>query len=1032
MTTQTTSIAYRHTERPHATNDTTIDARQLERELRGAVRGEVRFGDGDRALYATDGSNYRQVPIGVVVPRDANDVVQTVAIARAHGAPILGRGCGTSLCGQCCNVAVVIDMSKYMHDIVRLDPGRREAVVQPGVILDSLRDEAERHQLTFAPDPSTHSHCTLGGMIGNNSCGVHSLMAGKTDDNLQELEVLTYDGLRMRVGPTSDEEYQRILAAGGRRAEIYRGLRDLRDRYADEIRRGFPDIARRVSGYNLPYLLPERGFDVAKALAGSESTCALVLEAKTRLVHSPPARSLLVLGYPSIYDAGDHVPAILQAGPIGLEGVDDMLVEDMKKKGLHPRDLTLLPDGNGFLLCEFGGDTKEESDARAHELMDRLRGKRDAPSMKLFDDPAQEHMVWKVRESGLGATARVPGEKDTWEGWEDSAVAPEKLGGYLRDLRALFDRYGYACALYGHFGQGCVHTRIDFDLTTAAGIGAFRSFIDDASSLVVSYGGSISGEHGDGQSKAEFLPKMFGPELMRAFREFKAIWDPGNRMNPGKIVDPYRIDENLRMGAYYDPPQPRTWFRFPDDDGSFARATARCVGVGDCRRLDGGTMCPSFMVTREEKDSTRGRAHLLFEMLQGDPLHDGWKDESVREALDLCLACKGCRGDCPVNVDMATYKAEVLSHYYERRLRPRSAYAMGLIYWWARLASRAPALANFMTHAPLLSTLAKAAGGIAQERTLPSFASQTFRSWFQQRTARNEGGPPVILFPDTFNNHFFPGTAKAAVDVLEAAGFDVRIPPRILCCGRPLYDWGMLGTASRLLRQMLDTLHPWIAEGVPMVVLEPSCFATFRDELINLLPGDHDALRLSEQTFLLGEFLDKFAKDWEPPQVHAKALLHAHCHQKSLVGMHAAEVMLDRMGIDYEAPDTGCCGMAGAFGFEAAHYDVAIKAGERVLLPAVRNAEHDEYVITDGFSCREQIAQTTDRRALHLAEVLQMAIARSAPTAHHNGQTPEQAYKERTAAPEGRRIGPALGAAAALAAGTAAAGAVIMRTRRRR
>ncbi|HET6615187.1 MAG TPA: FAD-binding and (Fe-S)-binding domain-containing protein, partial [Dehalococcoidia bacterium] len=671
------TIETSHSPRPDGVNAWSGDAFGLERALARTVRGEVRFTDGDRALYATDGSNYRQVPIGVVVPRDANDVVQAVAIARQFHAPVLGRGCGTSLAGQCCNVGLVIDMSKYMNRIVRLDASAARAVIEPGIILDSLRDAAEQHDLTFAPDPSTHSHCTLGGMIGNNSCGVHSVMGGKTDDNVESLEILTYDGLRMRVGKTSDAELASLAAQPGRRGEIYAKLRDLRDRYADRIRSGFPDIPRRVSGYNLPMLLPEHGFDVAKALVGSESTCVIVLEATTRLVHSPPARSLLVLGYPDVYSAADHVPTILEHHPIGLEGIDDYLVEDMTKKGLHPEDVQLLPDGRGWLLVEFGCDTKGEADDRARELMDALRRDSSPPSMKLFDDPPVEAMIWKVRESGLGATARVPGEKDTWEGWEDSAVAPENLGAYLRDLRALFERYDYACSLYGHFGQGCVHTRIDFDLATAAGIAKYRAFMEEAADLVLSHGGSLSGEHGDGQSRAELLPKMFGPELMRAFGEFKAIWDPDGKMNPGKIVDPYRIDENLRIGAHYNPPVPPTYFNYPDDDGSFARATARCVGVGDCRRLDGGVMCPSFMATREEKHSTRGRAHLLFEMLEGNPLRDGWRDDAVHEALDLCLACKGCKHDCPVNVDMATYKAEFLSHYFAGRLRPRTAYSMG-------------------------------------------------------------------------------------------------------------------------------------------------------------------------------------------------------------------------------------------------------------------------------------------------------------------------------------------------------------------
>ena len=658
--------------RPHATNDWTGDVRGLERALQRAVRGDVRFSNGDRALYATDGSNYRQVPIGVVVPRDANDVAQAVAIARAFDAPILPRGCGTSLAGQCCNVAVVLDMSRYMNGVLDVDADRRTGIVQPGAILDSLRDAAERHHLTFAPDPATHTHCTIGGMIGNNSCGVHSVMGGKTVDNIIELEVLTYDGVRMRVGQTSDAELSAIIAEGGRRGDIYHRLRVLRDRYAPLIRERYPDIPRRVSGYNLQSLLPEYGFDVAKALVGSEGTCVVVLEAKTRLVESPTARSLVVLGYPDIYSAADHVPSIMQHGPIALEGVDGVLIDDMKKKGQHPKNVQLLPDGNGWLLVEFGGQTKAESDARARDLVDELAHRPGAPSAKLFDDEAEERMLWSIRESALGATARVPDTPDTWPGWEDSAVAPERLGDYLRELRKLLDAHGYGCSLYGHFGQGCVHTRIDFDLVTASGIAEYRRFMDEATDLVVSYGGSLSGEHGDGQARAEYLPKMFGEELVEAFREFKAIWDPPGRMNPGKVVDSYRIDENLRVGAYYNPPQPATQFQFPDDDGSFSRAALRCVGVGKCRRPDpdGGTMCPSFIATGEEQHSTRGRARLLFEMLEGDPLQAGWRESAVHDALDLCLACKGCKNDCPVNVDMATYKAEFLSHYYARRLRP--------------------------------------------------------------------------------------------------------------------------------------------------------------------------------------------------------------------------------------------------------------------------------------------------------------------------------------------------------------------------
>ncbi len=953
-----------------------LDAESLASDLRKQLRGEVRFDKGSRALYATDGSNYRQVPIGVVLPHDGADVAATLDVCRRYGAPVLGRGGGTSLCGQCCNVAVVLDFSKYMNRIVEIDPDRKLARVQPGVVLDSLRDAAERYHLTFGPDPSTHTHCTLGGMIGNNSCGVHSVMAGKTDDNVHELDVLLYDGASMKVGKADDAELKRIVRSGGRRGEIYATLRDFRDRHADRIRKEFPDIPRRVSGYNLPWLLPEKGFDVAKALVGSESTLVLVMEATVRLVWSPPARSLLVLGYPDVYNAGDHIPEVLEAKPIGLEGMDDRLVHDMRAMNIHPETLTLLPQGKGWLLVEFGAETKKEADAQARKLMARLKKQPNAPSMKLYDSRDDEKKIWTVRASGLGATAHVPGKKITWEGWEDASVPPDKLGRYLRDFRKLLGKHGYACDLYGHFGQGCVHTRIDFDLETAEGIANFRSFIEEAAGLVVSYGGSLSGEHGDGQSKAEMLPKMYSPEMIAAFEEFKAIWDPDWRMNPGKVVRPYRIDQNLRLGTDYHPPSPKTHFKWPNDDGDFTRVSLRCVGVGDCRRHEGGTMCPSYRVTLEEMHSTRGRARLLFEMLQGNPLDGGWADEHVKEALDLCLACKGCKGDCPVNVDMATYKAEFLSHYYEHRLRPRHAYSMGLIYWWARLASYAPRLVNLLARAPLVGDLLKYLGGIAPQRRVPSFAPVTFKEWFRRRGPRNQGKPQLILWADTFNNHFRPDILQAGVEVLEAAGWQVLVPRASLCCGRPLYDFGMLDTAEGLLRQILHELRPWVAAGVPVVGLEPSCVAVFRDELTGLFPHDEDARRLQGQTFLLSEFLEKKVKDYQPPKVEGKALVHVHCHHKAVMKQDAEEKLLGKLGLDFQLLDDGCCGMAGSFGFEPEHYDVSLAVGELALLPAVRRADPDTMIVTNGFSCREQVEQTTGRRPLHLAEVLRMGLRR--------------------------------------------------------
>jgi FAD/FMN-containing dehydrogenase/Fe-S oxidoreductase len=951
------------------------ETRSLERGLRERVVGEVRFDEGSRALYATDGSNYRQVPIGVVIPRAEEDVAAAVEVCREHDVPILGRGGGTSLAGQCCNVAVVLDVSKHLHRILEIDADRRVARVQPGVVLDPLNEAAGEHRLMFAPDPSTHRQCTIGGMIGNNSCGVHSVMAGKVEENVESMTVLTYRGLELEVSATSEGEFDAIVGAGGERAAIYSRLKDLIDRHRDLVHERYPDIPRRVSGYNLDELLPENGFHVGRALVGTEGTCVLTLEATLRLVPSPRARSLLVLGYPDVYAAADQVMPVMQHGPIGLEGIDDVLVSDIKKKRLHPEDLRLLPEGKGWLLVEFGADTKEEADAKAGELMTELSRERPAPEMKLYDDPREEALVWQIRESGLGATARVPGQPDTWEGWEDSAVPPDRLGAYLRDLRRIYDRYGYLGAFYGHFGQGCLHTRINFDLVTAEGIARFRSFLEEATDLVVRYGGSFSGEHGDGQSRAEFLPKLFGDDLVKAFGEFKSIWDPDGRMNPGKVVDPFPVTDNLRLGTGYDPPHLPTRFAFRDDDRSFARATARCVGVGNCRRLSGGVMCPSYMVTREEMHSTRGRARLLFEMLEGDPLEGGWKSDAVHEALDLCLACKGCKGECPVNVDMAAYKAEFSSHYYEGRLRPAAAYSMGLIDRWARLGTVAPGLANAVAHGRITGPLIKRLGGVAPQRDVPRFAPTSFRRWYRRRGERRGTRGRVILWNDTFDDAFHPAVTAAGLRVLEHAGYSVEVPRSRLCCGRPLYDFGMLDLARRYLRRVLVALQPAIREGVPVVGLEPSCVAVLRDELLELFPDDHDAKRLSEQSFLLSEFLDREGVDL--PRIEGTALVQEHCHHRNVMGTEAEERVMDRLGLETRILDSGCCGMAGSFGFERGDkYEVSVAAGERVLLPAVRAAGPDTLLIADGFSCREQVVQGTGRKPLHLAQVIAAALDR--------------------------------------------------------
>ncbi|WP_243689129.1 FAD-binding and (Fe-S)-binding domain-containing protein [Geotalea toluenoxydans] len=943
----------------------------MEADLRYQLEGEVRFDTASRALYATDASNYRQVPIGVVVPKSVAAVVKTMEVCRRHGAPIVSRGGGTGLCGQTCNLAVVIDHSKYLNRILELDQKNRHARVEPGVILDHLRDQAESFHLTFGPDPATHNYNTFGGMIGNNSCGIHSVMAGRTVDNILELDVVTYDGIRMKVGPTSEEELQAIINEGGRRGEIYRGMRDIRDRYGDLIRSRYPKIPRRVSGYNLDDLLPENGFHVARALVGTEGTCVTVLEAKIRLIHSPPARSILLLGYPDIFAAGDHIPQILAFKPVGLEGLDDLLIKLARTKGLHTHNLAMLPEGNGWLLVEFGGDSKEESDSNARRAMEGLKKMESPPTMKLFTDEGEEKKIWEIRESGLGATANMPGMPLSWPGWEDAAVDPARIGDYLREFRKLLDEHKLVASLYGHFGDGCIHCRISFDLFTHDGIRNYMAFIHKASDLVVRYGGSLSAEHGDGQSKAVFLRKMYGDELVEAFRQFKTLWDPEWKMNPGKVVDPYLPDQNLRLGTGYNPWQPSTHFGFPNDEGSFPRATLRCVGVGKCRRTDATFMCPSFMATREEKHTTRGRAHLLFEMFRGDFIKDGWRSKEVLESLEFCLSCKGCKSDCPVNVDMATYKAEFLSHYYRRRLRPLPAYSMGLIGIWGRIGARMPGMANFLFHAPLLRTITKALGGIARERTLPRFADETFTDWYR-RTGRQPGkGRPVVLYPDLFNDCFFPETLKAALEVLEHYGCSVKMlpqPPAV----RPPIDYGMLGYAKKQILKAVEQLSPHVRQGVPVIFLEPSTAAVFRDELPELMPQHQDGQRLTQLTYLLSEFME--GQKFQPPQLAGKAIFHGHCHQKAVLRIEDARQVLQKMGLQVQEPQPGCCGMAGSFGFEKGKYEISMKIAETALLPAIRKAGLPTYIIADGFSCRTQIMGGAGRKALHTAELLQLAL----------------------------------------------------------
>ncbi|GEL16370.1 oxidoreductase [Pseudonocardia asaccharolytica DSM 44247 = NBRC 16224] len=945
------------------------DTRALTADLAAAIAGEVRFDAAHRAMWSADASNYRRVPIGVVSPRDDADVEAALAVCRAHGVPVLPRGAGTSIAGQAVNAAVVLDFVRHMNGILEIDPQARTARVQPGLVLDTLRDAARPHRLTFGPDPSTHNRCTLGGMIGNNACGSHSVAWGKTVDNVVALDVLTYRGERVSLGP------------GQLTGAIPDRLRALGERLAADVRASFPDLTRRVSGYNLDQLLPGDA-DLAKALVGTEGTCATVLEATVRLVESPPVRALAVLGFPDAYLAADHVMVVREYNPLTIEGMDAGLIAALRAANPVERAARALPSGGGWLYVETGGATVAEAEAGAHAVAAAMKSY--GVTSVVVSDPAAMKALWRIREDGAGIVTRLPDGGEAWPGWEDAAVPPEKLGGYLREFDALLAGHGRRGVYYGHFGDGCLHVRIDFDLLTRRGIAGFRRFMEDAADLVVAHGGSLSGEHGDGQARAELLPRMYPPRIIAGFAEFKGIWDPDDRMNPGRIVRPAMLDEDLRifvgMPAIPDTPQ----LAFGHDGGSFARATRRCLGVGKCVTASGGVMCPSYRATGEEMHSTRGRARLLFEMANGQVITGGWESPEVAEALDLCLSCKGCKRDCPVGVDMAAYKTEYLAQRYQGRLRPASHYSMGALPRWLWLVGALPArmvdVLNAAARGPL-GAVAKRVGGIAPERSIPPIARRTFTSAFRAARHRRRGSGRrgrLLLWPDTFTDHFDPAIAVDAVWVLESLGYTVEIPPRAVCCGLTWTSTGQVAAARAVLRRSLRTIEPWLAAGVPVVGLEPSCTAALRADGPELLPDEPWTARLSEgvRTFaeLLGGHLDDL-----PDSVGAsgaRALVQVHCHQHAEFGAETDAAVLAALGVDAEMLDSGCCGLAGNFGFEKGHYDVSMACAERVLLPAVRAADPAVTVLADGFSCRTQLRQAGTREPMHLAQLAARVLGR--------------------------------------------------------
>jgi FAD/FMN-containing dehydrogenase/Fe-S oxidoreductase len=948
--------------------------RALWDKLRHSIDGEVRADNATLALYAADASVYRQVPLGVVIPRHEGDVMRTLALARENRLPILARGGGTALAGQACNAAIVLDFSKYMNSIRHIDAERGLAVVEPGVVQAQLNAAVAPHGLFFAPDPSTKDRCTIGGMVGNNSCGAHSAAHGKTVDNLEALEAALYDGTRLSLGASGKGEVFAAAAPGGREGEIHAATRALAGRCADEVRRRYPKIPRRVSGYNLDELLPERGHNLARALVGSEGTLAVTLAATLRLVPRPRKLVLVVLGFDDVYLAADQVPWILEHRPQALEGFDHHLPDFARAKGLDA--VRLLPDGRAFLIVELGADTENDARAAAERLTAEARRVRACTGVAPLFNAAEQRAVWSLRESGLGAGALIPGHPRTWPGAEDTAVPPARLGDYLRRFVSLLAGHNLAAATYyGHFGEGCVHCRVNFDFTTAKGVETFRAAMLDIGDLVTEFGGSLSGEHGDGLARSELLPKMFGAQLIDAFAKFKRIFDPDSMMNPGVIVAPYPLDSHLRVTPSYRPAPAETHFNF-GAEGGLAGAALKCVGIGKCRKSDAGTMCPSYMATREEMHSTRGRAHLLWEALSGNGLLEGGlADPALKEALELCLSCKACKTECPAAIDMAAYKAEFFANYYQCKRRPLDVRFFARIHEVARLGAIAPRVANALSHSPGLVMIARRLLNIHPARELPRFAPATFRSWFAPRAGRADGGGrEVVLFPDTFNNFFEPEVAIAATEVLERAGFRVVIPPRDLCCGRPLYDAGMLHRARRRLEQVMETLAPLVERGAAVVGLEPSCLLTFRDELPSLFPGDSRAAAISARAMLFDELLSREAPGFAAPALKGHAMVHGHCHQKSLAGMKGEMAILGGIGgLKVDAPDAGCCGMAGPFGYGADRFEVSRAIAERVLIPAVRQSAPDTLIVADGFACRTQIRHfCPERGPLHLAQLLNL------------------------------------------------------------
>ncbi|MFI5593021.1 FAD-binding and (Fe-S)-binding domain-containing protein [Amycolatopsis sp. NPDC051758] len=924
--------------------------------------------DGHRlAAYAYDASNYRVVPLGVVFPRSVAEVAAAVRVCQAAGTPLICRGGGTSMAGNAIGPGVVLDFSRHLTRVHSIDEERGVADVDAGVVLTDLAREAEQAtagRLTFAPDPSSKTRATIGGAVGNDACGNHSVRYGRTSHHVVELDVVTADGARLTAhhGGLRATDPDDVFAVG-RAFEIEGRLKSLARANLAAFRTELGRIPRQVSGYHLSHLLPENGFNVARALVGAEGTCVVVVRARMRLVPKAPAALLVCLGYVDVVDAARDIPAILDFSPAAVEGIDQSIVDTMRMRRGHDA-VGGLPEGNAFLYVDLDGEHADDVADAADRLLDRLRLDGRVLAGRAVPDAGERAALWRVREDGAGLSYRPASGGESWPGWEDSAVAPENLAGYLADFRALLREHELTGVMYGHFGAGCMHIRVTYDLRTGQGRNVYREFTTAAAHLVVRHGGSLSGEHGDGRARSELLGAMYTPAMLAAFAEFRRIWDGSGLLNPGSITAPDPIDENLAL-AGVPAREWRTHFTLtPAGSGvdPWTHAVQGCIGIGRCRADTGGVMCPSFRATRDEKDSTRGRARVLQEMVRG--AGESWASEDVREALDLCLGCKACSSDCPAGVDMATYKSEFFAHYYEGRRRPLSHYSLGWLPAWLKVTGYVSGLVNAVLAKPVLARL----GGVTTERRLPRFASRKELRRELASVPDARGQADVILFVDSFTKGFRPRVAGAAARVAAGTGRQVACETDA-CCGLTWISTGQLETAAKVMARTVRKLDD--GANTPIVVVEPSCAAALKKDLPELL-GSAAAERVSNRVRSFAEAVAAWvAEGWEPPTVPPGVTVQMHCHEYSTFGAGTQQRALAGIGVTEVVEATGCCGVAGNFGFEAEHYDVSMRVAEQALGPALRETPVDTPVLADGFSCAVQIGHLEpERRSLHLAELL--------------------------------------------------------------